>query len=99
MIGMKIEYDSFIDFCKTLEGKTISTIGGKSSFKVTTVRYDRISYELLNGKPRHTERVRIQKALERFAETGSLKTTNYTKFTQASSYTLALIREYINKKK
>ena len=98
MVGMKIEYDSFIDFCRTLVGKTLRTIGGNTTFKVTSVSSDRISYELSNGNIRRNERIRIQRALDRFEEINSLKTTEYIGFTQAASYILALIREYLNKK-
>ena len=94
---MVIEYDDFIDFCKKLIGKQISTIGKRSYFTVVSVNVDRIGYKLSTGKQRYTERVRIQKVLDTYENTHSLKVVDYNSFTMASSYTLSLVKLYLEK--
>lgn len=94
---MVIEYDDFIDFCKKLIGKQISTIGKRSYFTVVSVNVDRIGYKLSTGKQRYTERVRIQKVLDTYENTHSLKVEDYNSFTMASSYTLSLVKLYLEK--
>jgi hypothetical protein len=94
---MAIEYDDFIDFCKKLIGKQISTIGKRSNFTVVSVNADRIGYKLSTGKQRYTERVRIQKVLDTYENTHSLKVVDYNSFTMASSYTLSLVKLYLEK--
>ena len=95
---MEIDYDDFINFCKKLEvrGETINTIGDRSSFEIISVDQSNIKYKLLNGNIRSTERNIIQKVLKKFGDTESYTTTKYTDITQASSYTLALIKLYMD---
>jgi hypothetical protein len=94
---MKIDYDTFINFCKNLKGRKIDTIGGRSSFEVVSADQYRIRYRLSNGNIRSTERSIILKVLEKFEKTSSFTTTVYTDVTQAASYTLALLKLYQNR--
>lgn len=70
---MVIEYNDFISFCGTLLGRQIPTIGKRSHFTVLSVNVDRIEYKISTGNPRYTERVRIQKVLDRYEKTHSFK--------------------------
>ena len=95
---MVIEYDDFIDFCKSLIDRQIPTIGKRSYFTVVSVNVDRIEYKLSTGKLRYTEKVRIQKVLDTYENTHSLKVADYNDFTWASSYTLPLVILYLKNK-
>lgn len=94
---MAIEYKDFISFCETLLGREIPTIGKRSRFTVLSVNADRIGYKISSGKSRYTERVRIQKVIDRYEETHSFKVKNYRDFTWASSYTLSLVELYLER--
>lgn len=96
---MKIEYGEFIKFCRGQIGKSIDTIGGRSSYTLVLVNPERIGYKLSTGNIRYNEKVRVQKALDRYEQTRSFKTTEYTGFTRAASYILPLIKLYVNNKK
>ena len=94
---MVIEYNDFISFCGALLGRQIPTIGKRSHFTVLSVNVDRIGYKISTGNPRYTERVRIQKVLDRYEKTHSFKVKDYSDFTWASSYTLSLVKLYLEK--
>lgn len=49
------------------------------------------------GKLRDTERVRIQKVLDRYEENHSFTVKDYKDFTWASSYTLQMVKLYLEK--
>ncbi|MGP6239752.1 hypothetical protein ACNF40_04980 [Cuniculiplasma sp. SKW4] len=94
---MDVNYDDFIKYCKTLEGQTLDTIGKRSLFTVFSVNEDKITFLLFNGNFRATQKFIIQEVLKKFNDSYSLKTTSYTDITQASSYTLSLIKKYIER--
>ena len=94
---MVIEYNDFIRFCGTLLGRQIPTIGKRSYFTVLSVNADRTRYRTSTGRPRDTKRIRIQKVLDRYEETHYFKVKDYSDFTWASSYTLPLVKLYLEK--
>ena len=91
-----ISFDSFMAFCKTLEGHTLSTIGGNAKFVLVSAKNDRLDYLVVSTqKERHSTRRWIQAVLNHYALTGSLQPVDYGNVTYNASYTLALIDLYL----
>ncbi len=90
-----ISYDSFMAFCKGLEGKTLPTIGGISSFKLSSVRSDCLEFVVSTKKTRRSHRPYIEDVLNTYALTQSLHPVDYTGITINSSYILALIGLFV----
>ena len=88
-----ISYDSFMAFCEGLEGKTLSTIGVRSSFKLSSVRSDCLEFVVSTKKTRRSHRPYIEDVLNTYALTQSLHPVDYTSIN--SSYILALIGLFV----
>lgn len=91
----RISTADFRAFVKTKEGETLFTEARKAKFMVQ-VKDNAIEYTVLSTqKTRPHETPTMEKVLEKFYLTGSYKTTDYQQITVCSSYTLALIRQYL----
>ena len=83
-------------FCKTLEGQTLSTVGGKAQFKLSLVEDEGIYYTLKStGKERSVSKRHVERVLSRYIATDSLKNQDYVEISLNSSYILALIKLYL----
>jgi hypothetical protein len=93
-----INIDSFMEFCKSLVGSKIKTVGGQASFILSGAQYNKLSYAPVSTrKPRDHTRRRIQMVLDRYNKTKSLRTTDYKGISVNEPYILALIRLYCSK--
>jgi len=92
-----INIDSFMEFCRSLEGSKLKTVGGRSEFELSSVQHNKLCYKVSTRKIRDHTRRRIQMVLDRYNKTKSLKTTDYQGITFNASSILALIRLYCSK--
>ena len=97
-----IDFDSFLVFCDDFKGKSMLTKGGRAIFKLSAVkadsRYMTLSYvPKSSGRERYATRKYLEKVLERYALTGSLRPTDYKGITANAPYTLKLIELYLQK--
>ena len=92
-----IDIDSFMAFCKNLEGRRLHTVGRRARFFLKPEHSpDRICYvPESSGKNRLSEKRWIERVLNRYAQIGSLRPIDYRDLTVHASYTLALIKLYI----
>jgi len=91
-----MDFNSFITFCKGLEGLTLPTIGGKAHFVLSSVEHDRLHYIVEStGKIRHSTRPWIEAVLDHHKKTKSFRPKDYQDITFNASYTLALIKLYL----
>ncbi len=92
-----INFNSFMTFCKTLEGHTLPTMGGRSEFVLLSVESDCLHYLPSTNKERHSKRKWIERVLNHYAMTNSLRPGDYVDVTTNASYTLALIDLYLKR--
>ncbi len=90
-----INFDSFMAFCKTLEGQTLPTKGGRSQFVLLSVARDCLYYLPSTKKERHSKRKWIERVLNHYALTNSLRPGDYVHVTTNASYTLTLMDLYL----
>jgi hypothetical protein len=91
----RIDFEAFLKFASSLGGQTIRTRAGNSSF-VVEVDGDALVFTPASTRgPRRQRRAVLERVLRQFEQTGSLKTTDYTKLTVNSSYNLTLIDAYL----
>jgi hypothetical protein len=83
-------------FCKGKQKQSLSTIGGKSSFELSSVEEnERLVFTVSTRKQRSSGRNYIQKVLDHYAMTGSLEPGDYISITMNASYILRLIKLYL----
>lgn len=91
-----IDFNSFIAFCRSLEGQTLPTIGGRAQFVLSSVRSDGLYYTVLSTlKVRKASRRYIAHVLKQYRMTNSLRPVDYQHITLNASYTLSLIKLYL----
>ncbi|MBI4283357.1 MAG: hypothetical protein HY663_02670 [Chloroflexi bacterium] len=91
-----IGFRSFMDFCKTLEGHTLPTAGGRARFDLLKAEKERLYYiPKSTGKERIVPKRYIERVLDRYNKGGSLKPTDYNDITRNASYTLALVKLFV----
>jgi hypothetical protein len=94
--GPRITRDDYLAFLRTLEGQTLQTIGGRSRFTVEVEPSGGVCIRpATTQKPRRPTYRLIDLLLDRFAELGSYKPSNYQDINWSASYHLALIRRYL----
>ncbi len=87
--------ESFLSFCRSVEGQELPTIGGQGKFLVHLAPGG-VEYTLLsNNKHRRQSQANIETVLDRFDKTGSFITTGYLDLTGCVSYILRLIKRYV----
>jgi len=90
-------FRQLVAFARNHQGPTLPTLGGRRSFALQ-VSDDAFTYTpVTTRKSRRQEFVHANRVFERYLETGSLKTSDYTDLTVNSSYLLALIKAYSEK--
>lgn len=93
-----IHIDLFMEFCKSLVGSKIETVGGRAWFILSCAEYNKLCYTPVStGKLREHTRRRIEMVLNRYSKTKSLKTTDYKGISVNQPYILALIKLYCSK--
>ncbi len=96
---MSPEFRRLVGFAEQYQGRSLPTLGKKSSF-VLEVSEDAFTYTpVTTQKPRRQTFVYANLVFERYRKTGSLKTSEYTDLTVNSSYILALIKAFSEKAK
>jgi hypothetical protein len=91
-----IRFTPFMDFCKGLVGQTLPTKGGNAKFILLSVKNDTLYYLVESTQnERHSNKKWIEKVLNHYALTGSLRTVDYVRITTNASYTLKLIELYL----
>lgn len=91
-----IDFNSFMTFCKGLEGQTLPTVGERARFILSLVENDCLHYIVEStGKHRHSRKPYIEDVLNRYAMTRSLRPGDYVDITLNASYTLSLIKLYL----
>lgn len=91
-----IDFDSFMTFCKGREGRTLPTVGGRKQFVLSLVEEDCLHYiPVTSGIQRdsHSKKY-IERILNRYAMTDSLRPGGYRDISRNASYTLELIKLY-----
>ena len=87
-----ISFDPFMAFCKTLEGRTLPMKGGRAKVVLLSVKSDYLYYYVVStNKERHSKRKWIERVLNHYALTGSLRPVDYVDVTKNASYTLTLM--------
>ena len=84
-------YDELLDLARRHEGRTLETVTGRR-FTVGVFLDCPFFTPESTGLGRSDGRRAAERFLERFNETGSLKTSDYAGVTRNASYFLALIR-------
>ena len=94
----KIQYEPFIEFCKTKVNQELETIAKHAKFRLTSVQSDRLEWIVLYQNRRHYSNQKwIQKYIDYFNQTNSYCTAAYNRnmhVTEASDI-LALFKLYI----
>ena len=90
-----IDFNSFMTFCKGLEEQTLPTVGERARFVLSSVQNDCLYFVPSTGKPRHSRRPYIEDVLNHYAVTKSLRPVDYIQITRHASYTLTLIKLYL----
>ncbi|MBT9148740.1 MAG: hypothetical protein AAGB97_06770 [Dehalococcoidia bacterium] len=93
----KIDFDSFMAFCKRMEGQKLPTAGGRAEFTLESVQNEKLFFVPRSGKPRHHQKRYIESVLDHHARTGSLSPSDYRDVTRNASYILALVKRYVLK--
>jgi hypothetical protein len=92
----RISFAPFMAFCKTLEGRTLPTVGGQAEFVLAGVTPDTLYCRVVStDKERRSKRKWIERVLDHHSLTGSLRPGDYVRVTTNASYTLALMDLYL----
>jgi hypothetical protein len=91
----RIPIDSFLDFCKSLDGQDVCTIKRHTKFKVKVVGQDLEFTPLVTGKSRPHKKEYVRGVLDMFNDSQSFMPRDYKHYTVNASYQLALIQGYI----
>lgn len=87
-----IAFEEFRKFARTKEGYLLPTVGGRAKFKVY-VHEDGFEYIPVSSRePRNQKNDMIERIIDHYNQTNSLKTTDYHDYTVNASYALALIK-------
>jgi hypothetical protein len=89
--------EELITFVRSHDGMQLETQQQKHPFTVH-VAGDSIEYVPQTGKPRPHELKYLQRVCEEFSRVNSFRPVDYNDITMNASYTLALIRAYLDSK-
>ncbi|MCM1566078.1 MAG: hypothetical protein NC238_09065 [Dehalobacter sp.] len=93
---MIIDYYAFIEFIRGLKGQTIYTMAKEKPFTVDVISNGLIYTPFSTMIPRTHSKNFIERVLERFETTKSLRPADYHDITVNASYNLALLKMYLN---
>jgi hypothetical protein len=90
-----IDVTSFLAFCKTIQGRELTTIGGRARFHAEMINHNLRYRPVSSGRSRsyHTA---LEDVLDRYNKIHSLQPKDYHDITWNASYTLAIIKLYFN---
>ncbi len=91
----QISLDSFLQFCKSLDGQEVCTIKRHAKFMVKVVGQDLEFTPLATGKTRPHKKKYVSGVLDMFNDSRSFSPNDYKHYTVNASYQLALIQDYI----
>ena len=94
----KIQYEPFMEFCKSLLNQELETIAKHAKFRLTSVQSDRLEWIALYQNRRHYSTHNwIQKYIDYFNQTSSFCVAAYNRNMRGTeaSYILALFKEYV----
>ena len=91
----RIPLDSFLSFCKSLDGQEVCTIRRRTKFQVKVVGQDLEFTPLATGKSRPHKVKYVIGVLDMFSNGHSFMPSDYKHYTVNASYQLALIQRYI----
>ena len=93
---MKIDFNAFMTFCKSLEGQMFLAVNDKTKFILMAVKAKSLELYVPTSSSHLTAREKqIQPMLDLYEETGSLELGPYVDLDYAP-YTLILLNLYIN---
>lgn len=93
-----IAFEELRKFARAREGYLLPTVGGRAKFKVY-VHEDGFEYIPVSSRePRNQKNDMIERIIDYYNQTNSLKTTDYHDYTVDASYTLGLIKLMQSKK-
>ena len=91
-----IDFDSFVDFCKGVEGQTLVTAGARARFVLSSAQSDYFVYHVLStGNDRKVAKKWLVWVLDHYGAVKSLRPADYSGITWNASYTLALLELYL----
>ena len=93
---MAIDTDEFLSFCRSLEGESLLTMYRRAPFTVQVIGDGLVYVPVSTGKPRSHERAYLGRVLRHFDQTGSWRPKDYMPITFCASYTLAVLRLYVD---
>ena len=92
----RIDFNSFMNFCKGVEGQTLVTAGARARFVLSSAQPDHFTYHVLStGNDRRVAKKWLVMVLDHYEEIKSLRPTYYSGMTWNASYTLALLELYL----
>jgi hypothetical protein len=89
-----IDLDSFVAFCKTLIGRELDPVGGKSKFTLQHITDHAYYYAVPADKVLKQNIRYVKRVLEQYAKLKSLNPGHYANITPNGAYILALIQLY-----
>ena len=89
--------EALIEFVRSNDGMRLETLQRKHPFTVH-VAGDGIEYVPQSGKPRPHRLKYLQRVCEEFSRVNSFRPVDYNDITMNASYTLALIKAYLDSK-
>ena len=92
---MKIALDEFVRYLRSISGQSVLTQFQHKPFTVETASTGLYITPLSSGKARYHDLETVSRIVEIFNKTGSLRPKDYQVITWNSSYTLALIKAYL----
>jgi hypothetical protein len=91
---MSTDYRSFMDFCKSLKGRTLPA-ANQTSFILLTVKPNSLEYFLPASLVRFNLQAKhVKQILQRYEDTGSVRISHFADLVHAS-YTLTLLELYL----
>jgi len=91
-----LDFDSFVTFCKTLVGREIDTVGGKSKFVLQKITDHAFYYQVSTDKILKQNIRYVRRVLVQYANLKSLNPGHYSNITPNGVYILALVHHHIN---
>jgi 5-methylcytosine-specific restriction endonuclease McrA len=89
---MMITYEDFIQAVQENDGEVLATAGGQATFLLERTNQGVSFTPESSGKPRQLNRGSVERYLEFFNKTQSIKTSDYSERHRNQSYVLAIIK-------
>jgi hypothetical protein len=89
-----MDFDSFVTFSKTLVGRELDVVGGKSKFTLRNITERAFYYQLSDDKVLKQNIRYVKRVLEQYDKLKSSNPGHYSNITPNGAYILALIKLY-----